>query len=71
MVRLSPSAYSRITLVALLALCAIVVTGASVRSTGSGLGCSDWPTCEEGQLAPSDITDAPAMVEFTNRTITG
>lgn len=69
--RLSPSAYSRVTLVALLALCAIVVTGASVRLTGSGLGCSDWPTCEEGRLAPADITDAPAMVEFTNRTITG
>ena len=69
--RLSPAAYSRVTLVALLMLCAIVVTGASVRLTGSGLGCSDWPTCEEGQLAPADITDAPAMVEFTNRTITG
>jgi cytochrome c oxidase assembly protein subunit 15 len=71
MVRLSPLAYSRVTLVALLALCAIVVTGASVRLTGSGLGCTDWPTCEEGQLAPAEIDDAPAMVEFGNRLITG
>lgn len=69
--RLSPAAYSRVTLVALLALAAIVITGATVRLTGSGLGCSDWPTCEQGQLAPADITDAPAMVEFVNRTITG
>src|SRR5688572_9576974 len=50
---------------------AIVVTGAAVRLTGSGLGCTDWPNCEQGQLAPAEITDAPAMIEFVNRTITG
>lgn len=69
--RLSPLAYRRVTLVALVALAFIVVTGAAVRLTGSGLGCTDWPTCEQGQLAPAEITDAPAMIEFVNRTITG
>jgi cytochrome c oxidase assembly protein subunit 15 len=68
---LSPDAYRRITLLALVSLAVIVVTGAAVRLTGSGLGCSDWPTCERGQLAPADLRNAPAMVEFTNRTITG
>jgi heme a synthase len=68
---LSPGAYRRITFIALVSLAVIVVTGAAVRLTGSGLGCTDWPTCERGQLAPADIRDAPAMVEFTNRTITG
>ena len=68
---ISPATYRRITLFALVALAFIVVTGAAVRLTGSGLGCSDWPTCEQGQLAPSEITDAPAMIEFVNRTITG
>ncbi len=67
--RLSPRAYQRITLAALIALVAIIITGAAVRLTGSGLGCSDWPTCEEGQLvAPLEYH---AMVEFVNRTITG
>ena len=70
-VRISAATYTRVTLAALLSLAAIIVTGAVVRLTGSGLGCSDWPTCEEGQLAPSQISDAPAMVEFVNRTITG
>ena len=42
--RLSPWAYRRITLVALLALAFIIVTGGAVRLTGSGLGCPDWPT---------------------------
>lgn len=69
--RISPAAYRRITWFALVALSFIVVTGAAVRLTGSGLGCSDWPTCEQGRLAPGEITDAPAMIEFVNRLITG
>ncbi|MDP9070536.1 MAG: COX15/CtaA family protein, partial [Actinomycetota bacterium] len=69
--RITPAGYRRVTLFALVALSFIVVTGAAVRLTGSGLGCTDWPTCEQGRLAPSEITDAPAMIEFTNRLVTG
>jgi cytochrome c oxidase assembly protein subunit 15 len=69
-VTLSAAAYRRLTLFALLSLAVIVITGATVRLTGSGLGCSDWPTCEHGQLA-AQTTDAPAMVEFANRVFTG
>ncbi len=68
---ISPAAYRRVTLLAVVALGFIVVTGAAVRLTGSGLGCTDWPTCEQGRLAPAEITDAPAMIEFVNRLITG
>ncbi len=67
--RLSPRAYQRITLLALVALVFIIITGAAVRLTGSGLGCSDWPTCESNRVvAPLEYH---AMVEFINRTITG
>ena len=67
--RLSPRAYRRITLVALLAQVFITISGAAVRLTGSGLGCSDWPTCEENQIvAPLEYH---AMIEFVNRTVTG
>lgn len=67
--RLSPRAYQRITLLAVVALTFIIVTGAAVRLTGSGLGCSDWPTCESNRLvAPLEYHP---MVEFVNRTITG
>jgi cytochrome c oxidase assembly protein subunit 15 len=69
--RLSPRAYRRVTFAALAALAFIIVTGAAVRLTGSGLGCSDWPNCEPGRLTPVDATDLNAMVEFVNRTITG
>ena len=67
--RLSPRAYQRITLAALVALVGIIITGAAVRLTGSGLGCSDWPTCENDRVvAPLEYH---AMVEFVNRSITG
>ena len=67
---MSPRAYRAITVVALVALAAIVVTGAAVRLTGSGLGCSDWPTCEEGQFL-AELDNVHAMVEFVNRLFTG
>ncbi|MCC6225753.1 MAG: heme A synthase [Microthrixaceae bacterium] len=68
-VTVSPDAYRRVTQAALVALCLIVVTGAAVRLTGSGLGCSDWPTCEEGRFVAS--LDFHPMVEWINRLITG
>ena len=68
--RITPDRYQRITGAAVLFLSLIIVTGAAVRLTGSGLGCSDWPTCEEDQLV-AEIGDLHAMVEFVNRVITG
>lgn len=66
---LSPSAYRRVTLVALLSLAFIVVTGGAVRLTGSGLGCPDWPTCDGSRIVAP--LEKHAMVEFVNRTVTG
>lgn len=66
---MSPATYRRLTLLALVALCAIIVTGGAVRLTGSGLGCSDWPGCEQERfVAPLELHP---MVEFVNRLITG
>ena len=69
--QLSPGAYRRITLLALLALGTIVVTGAAVRLTGSGLGCSTWPNCEPGRLVPHGESGAHGIIEFVNRLFTG
>ena len=52
---------------------AIVVTGAAVRLTGSGLGCSTWPECTPGSYTPTpDQPEAPihAWIEFGNRLLT-
>lgn len=65
----SPSTFRRITWLAVAAQVFIVVTGAAVRLTGSGLGCSDWPTCEEDRLVAP--LEGHALVEFGNRTVSG
>ena len=65
----APDAYRRVTLLATVALGFIMVTGGAVRLTGSGLGCPDWPNCEQGRLvAPLEFQP---MVEFVNRCVTG
>jgi cytochrome c oxidase assembly protein subunit 15 len=65
----SPDRYRRIALAALVALGVIVVSGAAVRLTKSGLGCTDWPRCEQGRLAPEWTFHG--WVEFGNRLFSG
>jgi heme a synthase len=51
------------------ALWLIVLTGAAVRLTDSGLGCRHWPGCEEGHPLPAK--DGHAFIEFGNRLFGG
>ncbi|HEV7761319.1 MAG TPA: COX15/CtaA family protein [Acidimicrobiales bacterium] len=67
---MSPALYRRITLVTLASLVFIMVTGAAVRLTGSGLGCSTWPSCEPDSFTPRSASDGHGMIEFVNRLIT-
>jgi heme a synthase len=64
----TPEQYRKVTYVALVALAAIVATGAAVRLTGSGLGCPDWPKCYGGTVPPAEFH---AVIEYGNRLITG
>ena len=66
---ISPERYTRYTRWALWSLTVIVVSGGAVRLTGSGLGCSDWPNCEEDQFVAS--LEYHALIEFVNRLFTG
>ncbi|HTW19697.1 MAG TPA: COX15/CtaA family protein [Mycobacteriales bacterium] len=67
-VSVSPTTFRRLSVAVAVSLGAIVVTGAAVRLTSSGLGCPDWPRCTATSLvAPASYH---ALVEFVNRVIT-
>ena len=57
----------------LVAQAAIVVTGALVRVTSSGLGCPTWPECVPGSITPTSTQTESwhKYVEFGNRMLTG
>lgn len=56
----------------LVAQSGIIVTGAIVRVTGSGLGCPNWPDCANGSITPTPYQEESwhKYVEFGNRTLT-
>lgn len=60
----SPKRFLTYAYVSLGALTAIVLTGAAVRLTASGLGCPDWPRCYGRVVPPLSLH---SMVEFGNR----
>lgn len=63
---LTPAQHLRVAWAALIALTLIVLSGAAVRLTGSGLGCPTWPKCY-GHVYPP--LNAHAVIEFSNRVI--
>jgi cytochrome c oxidase assembly protein subunit 15 len=66
---ISARAYQRVVVVALFFLSAIIVTGAAVRLTGSGMGCETWPNCEQGDFIST--ANPNQAIEQVNRLFTG
>jgi cytochrome c oxidase assembly protein subunit 15 len=64
----SPKLFTRFALASFIALGLIVISGAAVRLTGSGLGCPDWPSCYRHQLTASN--NLHPIIEFGNRMVT-
>jgi len=66
---MSPRRYAGIVWLAFVSLYVIIITGSLVRLTGSGLGCSDWPRCNESRFV--DVSSLHAAIEQLNRLFTG
>jgi len=68
-ISLTPARFRQVAVVSLIMLSVIIVTGAAVRLTGSGLGCDDWPRCSESSFV--DVSSKHTAIEQLNRLFTG
>ncbi len=66
-IELSPAGFQRLAIASAGALYIIVVTGALVRLTASGLGCDNWPGCQQGSFFPEQSYHG--AIEFSNRAV--
>jgi cytochrome c oxidase assembly protein subunit 15 len=62
-------AYRILAIVMVVMLCTIIVSGAIVRLSNSGLGCSDWPRCEPGHF--TSLGTINQRIEQFNRFYSG
>jgi len=67
--RVTPERYRQFAVASLVALFVVIVAGAAVRLTNSGLGCDDWPNCNETTLV--DVSSKHAAIEQVNRLFNG
>lgn len=66
----SPRSLPRWAIASLIGNVLIIVTGAVVRLTSSGLGCPTWPRCTAESYVPKGAVTHHAFIEFGNRLIT-
>lgn len=59
----------RLALASLIANIALVVTGAAVRLTSSGLGCPTWPKCTDSSYVTTPEMGVYGVIEFGNRVL--
>jgi heme a synthase len=69
----TPAALRRWALAGVITSVLIILTGAAVRLSQSGLGCPDWPDCTASSVAATGATGDSLIhrwVEFGNRLVT-
>ena len=63
----SEQTFRRLALLSAVMLVVIIGSGATVRLTGSGLGCRHWPGCQPGDFFPKKGYESD--IEFSNRAV--
>lgn len=67
--QMSVRKYRQLAIITTIGICVLVVAGGVVRLTGSGLGCDDWPGCNDTRFI--DVSSGHTAIEQINRLLSG